>query len=124
MTSQEHHHKLNTEGIGKCSVPMWMMGVPAGFCDEPAYGVPPPSKRYMNYCANEMQREDGRYDGYVPGLACPGHGGPRSIVTKDGNMLCAVFPDFKNLAESPAGFGETEELARLDLRKITGKETR
>ena len=32
----------------------------------------------MNYAAGEMQREDLRYNGYVPGLACPKHGGPSS----------------------------------------------
>ena len=28
----EHHKKL-TNGKGKCSVPMWQMELPAGFCD-------------------------------------------------------------------------------------------
>jgi len=32
----------------------------------------------MNYAAGEMQREDLRYNGYVPGLACPKHGGPEA----------------------------------------------
>ncbi len=54
-------HKELTDGEGKCSVPMWMDGVPAGFCDEPAFGEP---------------TKDSRYDGYVPALACPIHGGP------------------------------------------------
>lgn len=57
----KHHLELDANGVGKCSVPMWGGGCPAGFCDEPAYGRPLP---------------DNGYDGYVPGLACPGHGGP------------------------------------------------
>jgi len=62
MRCSEHHTKL-TNGVGKCSVPMWCNEMPAGFCDEPAYGNPPPvGKR--------------RYTGYVPALACPRHGGP------------------------------------------------
>jgi hypothetical protein len=119
----EPNKQLNDLGIGKCSVPMWMNGCPAGFCDEPAYGLRPDSKEYMNYCINEMQRVDGRYAGYVPALACCGHGGPKSRVFRDGNMFCAVFPDFINLQESPAGFGPTEAEARTELREVTGKAT-
>ena len=120
----ERHQTLNEQGIGACSVPMWTYpGIPAGFCDKPAYGVPPRSQRHMNYCINEMQRDDGRYDGYVPALACPGHGGPRSRVFKDGNQFCAVFPDFVNLQESESGWGDSPEAARLDLKRQTGKET-
>ena len=74
MRSSEHHHNL-TNGVGKCSVPMWMGGLPSGFCDDEAYGKPEKDKfghtRYGHY-------ENGRWiDGYVPGLACPGHGGPK-----------------------------------------------
>jgi len=36
-TLSEHHKKLNERGEGKCSVPMWCGGLPAGFCDQPAY---------------------------------------------------------------------------------------
>ena len=49
-------------GKGLCSVPMWIMGYPAGFCDEEAYGEP-----------SSVLSSDGLY---VPGLACHGHGGP------------------------------------------------
>ncbi|KAA6329684.1 hypothetical protein EZS27_021532 [termite gut metagenome] len=70
-------HKNLTNGVGKCSVPMWRCGMPAGFCDEPAYSTRPESREYMNYCAREYQRDDNRYNGYVPALACPVHGGER-----------------------------------------------
>lgn len=74
-STSEKHHKL-TNGVGCCSVPMWMNGLPSGFCDNPAYGKRPPCKEYRNAWTRELIREDGRYSGYVPGLACPGHGGP------------------------------------------------
>ena len=60
-----------------------------------------------------MVRDDGKYDGYVPDLACPRHGGPKKDEPRaftDGTdengkqMWCAVFPDFVNLQESPAEF--------------------
>jgi hypothetical protein len=38
-------------------------------------------------------------------------------VYKDGNQFCAVHSDFINLQESLAGFGSTEEKAKLDLQK-------
>lgn len=120
---QRIHEELDALGIGKCSVPMWMYGAPCGFCDEPAYGVRPMSTEHMNYCINEMQRDDNRYRGYVPALACPNHGGPKSRVFEDGTMFCAVFPDFVNLQESPAGFGFTEVAARYELSRVTGKQT-
>jgi|FLOH01.1.fsa_nt_gi hypothetical protein len=72
----EKHIKLEETGEGKCSVPMWMNGLPAGFCDEPAYGRPEPCKTVK--CRDGKSfRMDGRYDGYVPGLACHAHGGPK-----------------------------------------------
>jgi hypothetical protein len=119
----QQHLEVNEEGVGKCSVPMWCGGAPADFCDEPAYGERPPGETWMNYAANERMRIDGRYNGYVPGLACVGHGGPRSRVFKDGSAWCAVFPDFVDLQESPAGFGDTPEAARAELKCATGKET-
>ena len=36
-------------------------------------------------------------------------------VFKDGDMFCAVLPDFKDLQESPSGFGQTEWHAIMDL---------
>lgn len=76
MQTSECYHVLK-DGVGRCSVPMWRWGVPAGFCDEPAYGVRLPCKEWRNAYTGEMVRDDGRYSGYVPGLACPTHGGPR-----------------------------------------------
>lgn len=75
-STSKYHHEL-TNGEGKCSVPMWMNGCPAGFCDKPAYGERPPCGTYWNHAAGERQRFDLKYDGYVPGLACEGHGGPK-----------------------------------------------
>ncbi len=79
--TSEHHKKLNEQGEGKCSVPMWMNGCPAGFCDEPAYGERPEGETFRNR-SGEIRRLDGKYDGYVPGLACPGHGGPSKGSTQ------------------------------------------
>lgn len=73
MSSIGKHHQTLTNGVGKCSVPMWCGGGPAGFCDHDAYGG---------------QTEEGRrwtYPHYVPALACPMHGGPaRPSDTKEG----------------------------------------
>lgn len=49
----KHHHEL-TDGVGKCSVPMWSMGMPAGFCDEPAYGERAPGKRDIGLSAHRV----------------------------------------------------------------------
>ncbi len=62
------HHSELTDGVGRCSVPAWSGGCPAGFCDEDAYG-----------------KHEGRtpsYDGYVPALACYRHGGPKENQAK------------------------------------------
>lgn len=58
MIAFTHHKELNEKCEGKCSAPMWFRGLPAGFCDRPAY-----SKNVKGY------------DGYVPYLACQIHGG-------------------------------------------------
>lgn len=111
-----HHEQVNENGVGKCSVPMWRMGLPAGFCDKPAYGNRLPTK-IRTFWDGRTIADDGRYAGYVPALACPGHGGPDSRVFMDGNAYCAVYPDFINLQESLAGFGATPEEARAALAK-------
>lgn len=71
----KHHHEL-MNGVGKCSVPMWVGGCPSGFCDEPAYGERPRCEEFSNYAAGRRVRVDGKYNGYIPGLACQAHGGP------------------------------------------------
>ena len=71
------HKELDENGVGKCSVPMWCNGVPAGFCDKPAYGKPLPYETFKDRYGVE-RRIDGGYNGYVPYLACPSHGGPKN----------------------------------------------
>lgn len=71
----KHHKELDENGEGKCSVPMWLDGVPAGFCDKTAYGKPLPYESFRDELG-KTRRKDGGYCGYVPFLACPTHGGP------------------------------------------------
>lgn len=78
MTRMGKCHEELTDGIGKCSVPMWSAGCPAGFCNNDAFGFRPKSRVLIR--ADQYRPaicEDGRYSGYVPGLACPVHGGPK-----------------------------------------------
>lgn len=70
-------HEELTDGKGKCSVPMWSDGMPAGFCDKDAYGKQLPYRRYRDGRTGEIFRADGGFTGHVPALACPGHGGPK-----------------------------------------------
>ena len=77
-----HHMELDETGVGKCSVPMWMGGCPAGFCDKAAYGKRPDCQRYRDGLGH-LKRMDGKYEGYIPGLACPGHGGPEAPSKED-----------------------------------------
>lgn len=107
----ERHLKLNEHGEGLCSVPMFDIGGDAGFCDRRAFGERPPGRKYRDAWTGETYRFDGLYNGYIPGLACPAHGGPNIRTFMDGDAWCAVRPDFINLQESPAGFGATREEA-------------
>ena len=76
MRLSEHHEKL-TDGEGKCSVPMWSQGMPAGFCDFKAYGKQEPDQ----YRYGEHSRTAGKWiAGYCSGLACFNHGGPQFKV--------------------------------------------
>ena len=74
MSSMNRHHQEIVNGKGRCSVPMWMGGLPSGFCDRPAYGRQPlpeivrPSYRY--------RMPDPSAPPYAPGLACESHHGP------------------------------------------------
>ncbi len=117
MRISEHHEKVNELGIGKCSVPMWSGGGPAGFCDKDAYG---PRAQTVIRCRWDgvVIADDGGYTGYVSGLACPIHSGPSVRVFMDGDMWCAVLPDFEDLQVSPAGFGKTKEDAMAQLKGL------
>jgi hypothetical protein len=76
---QEEHEDACNGVLGPCSVPMWWgSGCPAGTCGNKAYGKRPPSRMWMNYGAGRMMREDLKFDGFAPGLACPVHGGPEA----------------------------------------------
>jgi hypothetical protein len=106
--------KVDEQGFGRCSVPMWMGGSPCGFCDKPAFGERPDAVTHTRWDGFEW-RDDLLYAGYVPGLACAAHGGPKTRTYKDGSAWCAVRDDFVNLQESAAGFGDTPEAARVNL---------
>jgi hypothetical protein len=108
---------------GKCRVPMWIMGCPAGFCDDVAYGEQLP--REILYRDRHYDNRDGCRPPYCHGPCCPGHGGPREGevrffqdgLTSEGRVMwCAVYPDFINLQESPAGFDGNALVAREKLR--------
>lgn len=71
---------------GRCSVPMWQNGLPAGHCDQPAYGKRPPCKEWRDAYTGELRRVDGKYNGHVPGLACPMHGGPEPRIPGHPNL--------------------------------------
>lgn len=77
MTEREKTHS-ERKMVGECSVPLFQYpGVPAGFCGKQAFG--------------QHERPDA-YNGFVPGLACPKHGGPelsaaiakRTVIRFDG----------------------------------------
>ena len=95
MSRMGEHHQTLVDGVGKCSVPMWSGGMPGGFCDEPAYGKPPPTKYFYAAYGGERMRADGRYSGYVPALACRPHGGPDAPPTCDacGGINCPGADD-------------------------------
>ena len=112
-----HHQKPDADGRGRCSVPMLMGGGPAGFCDEPAFGERPDAVTHSRWDGFEW-REDGLYSGFVPGLACVKHGGPKTRAFKDGSTWCAVRANFVNLQESDAGFGDTPAAARAALAAV------
>lgn len=109
---------------GKCRVPMWMAGVPAGFCDEHGFGPQLP----LEVLSHDRGWNDSPY---CHGPCCPKHGGPKAgdpILFTDGltsegrPMWCAVMPDFENLQESPAGYSGNPLEAIAELRAAIAKE--
>jgi hypothetical protein len=103
------HHQELTDGVGKCSVPMWSVGCPDGFCDRPAYGKPTPCQKFRDAWTGEVRRLDGRYNGYVPGLACVNHGGPEKPKPDPAAYIDIVF-DGPPSHKAP-GFVEVENAA-------------
>ena len=116
----KQHRPAAWEG-GKCRVPMWMGGMPAGHCDEPAFGP--------QYPRAYLARTNPRYlldsPTYCVGPCCPAHGGPAEgepIIFQDGwtekgrPMWCAVMPGFINLQESAAAFSGDPIEAAAELR--------
>ena len=106
---------------GKCRVPMWMGGGPAGHCDKPALGPQYP-REYLNHIDGSY-----RFDRppYCFGPCCKNHGGPgegEPIIFQDGytpegrQMWCAVMPGFINLQESEAAFDGNPVIAVIKLR--------
>lgn len=72
MARLNDRHEIGTPlGQGKCSKPMWDgYGMPAGFCDEPAYG---PQNHKVPKAA--------------PELACRRHGGPTLAEAITGRVV-------------------------------------
>ena len=107
---QDKHMPTVCGNQGVCSVPMWQIGAPSGFCDRPAFGMQYADDYYWG------PREKPTAIGYC----CDIHGGPSLTGVRffrDGNMWCAIRPGFENLQESHAGFGATQTLAHADLVK-------
>lgn len=105
--------------MSKCTVPMFSMGSPSGFCGEVTYGsqLPAAYLKETRYMQNVP---------YCTGAACVNHGGPDAnevLIYADGvgddgrRMWCAVMPDFINLQESPAGFDGNPMIAVEKLKK-------
>ena len=124
MSRLSAHHTSLTNGIGKCSVPMWSGGAPAGFCDSPAYGQEIREPLYRNAYTGEERTITGRMPSYAPGLACPGHGGPSLIVQRDGDAWFAALPGFTNIQECETGWVDTAEQAVEALHANLGQEPR
>lgn len=78
VSQLSEHHKvdwLKDHPTGRCSVPMWIGGCPAGFCDEPAYGPREKGQTRYGECGFIGGRRE--FTGYyASALACHAHGGP------------------------------------------------
>ena len=111
---------------GKCRVPMWMGGCPAGHCDQEAFGPQYPRE----YLAEKNARYMFDRPAYCHGPCCPAHGGPKAdepIIFQDGltdkgrPMWCAVMPGFINLQESAVGFSGNPIIAVRELRSALSR---
>lgn len=113
MSYSSDHHRPKAGVTGKCGVPMWSGGCPAGFCDKEAY-------------SQFSLRVDPKHTPYSAGLRCSAHGGADALgirINREGvgidgrSMFHAFRPDFVNLQESVSGFGQSIHLAACDLAK-------
>lgn len=114
MSCISEHHKPKAGVVGKCSVPLFGAYGPAGFCDRPAYGEQYEGRLSKFFGNNRAP--------YAPGYCCDIHGGAGEDgvrVMRDGSAWMAFYPDFENLQESIAGFGDTQELALAELLRAT-----
>lgn len=116
---RSNRDKMICGATGKCSVPMWWAGMPAGFCDNPAYG-----EQYEGSLLPYLyQGPRGKSTPYATGYCCSAHLGPGEadirFIRENGvfSDWCAFGPDFINLQESVAGFGKTQELAKADYER-------
>jgi len=100
-TLSKHNSELNERGEGKCSVPMWSGGIPSGFCDEPAFSRHKGGE-YFEGRNGERHYLNGAYDGYVPALACPAHGGKTKEEALNLCSYCRLHP---STCESNPKFG-------------------
>ena len=97
----ERHEKLDANGVGLCSVPMWFgYGGEAGFCDEPAYGVRPPTRFRTRWDGYESA-DDGGPVVHAGGLSCPKHGGPKvPPAVVEAQKVREMVDAFKPLADA------------------------
>lgn len=120
----ERHEKL-VNGHAPCSVPMWSMGGPAGFCNDIAYG-----KQTPEYLRSFPLYDRYRQPAYCSAYACHAHGGPKEheelLIYKDGDSWCAVKREgFTNIQECHAVFSDSPakaiDLFYDEIRALKGK---
>jgi len=99
MARLSERHRKTLNGVGKCSVPMWSGGLPAGFCDKPAYSEQLPSPMFRDGYTGQTFRQDGKYSGLVSGLCCPDHGGASEPNHTMECNTCGEDFDMRNLDE-------------------------
>lgn len=114
MSVMNEKHKPVCGQAGACSVPMYIAGSPAGFCDEKSYG-----EQYTG-AHLPWRYQLPNHPPLALGYCCEGHGGPseeKIRFVRDGSKWCCFGPSFKNLQESVAGFGDTQTKAMLDYEQ-------